>query len=477
MKTRIIHRSLPALLVTFLLAGCAPALKVTKTENKSVPARYHNSQDTTNTATIKWKEYFNDPNLAILIDTALKNNQELNITLQEIEISKNEVRARKGEYLPFVGLRGGAGIDKGSRYTRNGVVDDHINIEPGTADFPDPMPDFMLGAYASWELDVWKKLRNAKEAAVARYLSSVEGKNFMVTNLVAEVSRSYFELMALDNQLEIIQGNIEIQSNALQTIKQEKAAAKVTQLAVNRFEAQLLNTQNLQYDIQQKIIETENRINFLTGKFPRHVQRNSSVFNNIAIDSVYAGIPSQLLEKRTDIRQAELELRAAKLDVKSAKANFYPAFRITAGAGLQAFNPAFLVNPESMLFSLAGDLVAPLVNRNAIKATYYNANARQIQAVYNYERTILNAYVEVVNQLSGISNYSKSYDTKSKEVDILSQSVTISNNLFRSARADYMEVLLTQREALESKIDLIEIKMKQLNAKVTIYKALGGGWN
>lgn len=476
MKAKIIHKPLKILLVMWLLGGCVPALQITKIENKTVPVSFNNSQDTTNTTKIKWKEYFNDPSLIALIDTALKNNQELNITLQEIEISKNEVRARKGEYLPFVDLKGGAGLEKGSRNTRHGAVDKNIDIRPGTA-FPEPLPDYMLGAYASWEVDVWKKLRNAKKAAVARYLSSVEGKNFMVTNLIAEIAASYYELMALDNQMEIVKKNIEIQSNALQIIKQEKEAAKVTQLAVNRFEAQLLNTKNLQYDIQQKIIETQNKLNFLTGRYPQPIQRNSFAFNNIVFDSVYAGIPSQLLEKRTDIRQAELVMTAAKLDIKVAKANFYPSFRITAGAGFQAFNPAYIVEPESMLFSLAGDMVAPLINRNAIKAAYFNANAKQIQAVYNYERTILNAYIEVANELSRISNFSKSYDTKSKEVDILNRSISISNNLFKSARADYMEVLLTQREALESKIDLIEIKMKQMNAKVNIYKALGGGWN
>lgn len=476
MKAKIIHKPLKALLIMLLLGGCVPTFQITKTENRSVPASFNNAQDTTNTTKIKWKEYFNDLSLIALIDTALKNNQELNITLQEIEISKNEVRARKGEYLPFVDLKGGAGLEKGSRNTRHGAVDENIDIRPGTP-FPEPLPDYMLGAYASWEVDVWKKLRNAKKAAVARYLSSVEGKNFMVTNLIAEIAASYYELMALDNQKEIVQKNIEIQSNALQIIKQEKEAAKVTQLAVNRFEAQLLNTKNLQYDIQQKIIETQNKLNFLTGRYPQPIQRNSFAFNNIIFDSIYSGIPSQLLEKRTDIRQAELVLTAAKLDVKVAKANFYPSFKITAGAGFQAFNPAYIIEPESMLFSLAGDIVAPLINRNGIKAAYYSANARQIQAIYNYERTILNAYMEVANQLSRISNFSKSYDTKSKEVDILNQSVTISNNLFKSARADYMEVLLTQREALESKIDLIEIKMKQMNAKVNIYKALGGGWN
>ncbi len=473
---RITNKLAIAIIAISMLGGCAPALKVTKTENKTVPGSFTKSQDSTNTAKIKWKEYFNDPNLAALIDTALKNNQELNITLQEIEINKNEIRARKGEYLPYVNLSGGAGLEKAARYTRNGAVEDNIDIKPGT-EFPEPLTDYSLGVYASWEVDIWKKLRNAKKAAATRYLASIEGRNFMVTNLVAEIASSYYELLTLDNQLDIIQKNIEIQNRSFQIVKQEKEAAKVTQLAVNRFEAQLLNTQNLQYDILQKITETENRINFLTGRFPQPVPRNSLSFTDIVLDTIYSGIPSQLLQMRTDIRQAELQLAAARLDIKVAKANFYPSFKITAGVGLQAFNPAMIINPQSLIYTLAGELVAPLINRNAIKATYYNANAKQIQAIYNYERTILNAHLEVANQLSGINNFAKSYDTKSKEVDILAQSVTISNNLYRSARADYMEVLLTQREALESRIDLIEIKMKQLNAKVNIYRALGGGWN
>ena len=463
-------------LLMFAFWACKAPKLASKLENKSVPASFNSSLDTVNSARIKWKEYFTDPKLVSLIDTALKNNQELNIFLQEIEISKNEVMARKGEYLPFVNLIGGAGLEKEGRYTRHGAVDESIDIKHHTP-FPEPLPDFMLGAHVSWELDVWKKLRNAKKAALVRYLSGIEGKNFVITNLIAEIAGSYYELMALDNLQNIVQSNIEIQRNALQVIKQQKEAAKATQLAVNRFEAQLLNTGNLRYEIQQKITETENRINFLIGGYSQPVKRSSSDFNNLHVDSVYVGIPSQLLANRPDIRQAELALTAAKLDVEVAKANFYPSFRITAGVGFQAYNPVYLVKPESVLYNLAGDLVAPLINKNAIKATYSNANAKQIQAIYEYERTILNANIEVVNQLSRMNNYTKSYLTKSKEVEILLQSITISNNLFRSARADYMEVLLTQREALESKMQQIEIKMKQLDAKVTLYKALGGGWN
>lgn len=477
MKSKTIFRYITIVVLLVSFSGCQIFKIASKTENKTTPDSYNITQhsDSTNTAKINWREYFTDPNLIALIDTALSNNQELNITLQEIEISKNEIRARKGEYLPFIDLRGGAGLDKSGKYTLNGAVEESLEVKPGTA-FPEPVPDFMFGAYASWELDVWKKLRNAKKSAVSRYLASVEGKNFMVTNLVAEITSSYYELMALDNLLDIIRNNIEIQTNAFQIIKQQKQAGKVSQLAVNRFEAQVLNTKNLQYEVLQKIVETENRINFLTGRFPKPITRSSAMFRDIVIDSVYTGIPSQLLENRPDIRQAELELMASKFDIKVAKANFLPSFRIQAGAGFQAFNPAFLFSPQSILYSLAGDLVAPLINRNAIKATYYIANAKQIQAVYNYERTILNAYIDVVNQLSKVENYKKSYDTKLQEVNILTHSITISNSLFNSGRADYIEVLLTQREALESTVDQIEIKLKQMNAKVNIYRALGGGW-
>ncbi len=476
MTAKIIHRSIALALITALIGGCKTPDSIAKIESKSVPESYFNAHDSTNIAQTKWKTYFSDPNLIALIDTALLHNQELNIVLQEIEISKNEVKARKGEYLPFINFQGGAATEKEGRYTRHGAVDHNLEIKPGT-EFPDPLQDYMLGIYASWELDVWKKLRNAKQAAVARYLASIEGKNFMVTHLIAEIANSYYELIALDNQLEIIEKNIQLQSSVLHIIHQQKDAAMVTQLAVNRFEAQLLHTQNRLYETKQQRMETENRLNFLTGRFPKPIPRNADSFNNTLFTDISAGIPAQLLANRPDIRQAELELAASKLDVKTARANFYPSLRLESGIGFRAFNPSFLINPESILYSVAGDLMAPLINRNAIKATYRTANAKQIQAIYAYEQTILNAYIEVMNQLSRNDNFKKSFAVKSKEVEILTQSINIANNLFKSARADYAEVLLTQREALESRMELIEIRMKQLHAKINIYKALGGGWN
>jgi multidrug efflux system outer membrane protein len=476
MNKRFINRYLGVACVAFAFSACAPSLVKKTADISTVPEGYTALRDTTNTAQVQWKDYFTDPYLNALIDTALSNNQELNITLQEIVIANNEVRARKGEYLPFVGVKGAAGVEKVGRYTSQGANDANTEIMPGK-EFPEPLPDYMVGVVANWELDIWRKLRNAKKSALMQYLSTVEGKNFMVTNLIAEIANSYYELLALDNQLVIVKKNIDILNDALVIVKLQKQAARVTELAVRRFEAEVLKNESRQYYIQQHIVETENHINFLVGRYPQPVQRDYLTFNDLVPNTIQAGIPAQLLANRPDIRQAEMKLAAAKLDVQVAKARFYPSVGISAGIGFQAFNPSYLIKtPASLLYSLAGDLTAPLINRNAIKAAYYSANAQQIQAVYHYEQTILSAYVEVANQLSMIANLGRSYDLKSRQVQALTESIDVANVLFRSARADYMEVLLTQREALESRFELIETKKQQMNAVVNIYQALGGGW-
>ncbi|HRI60653.1 MAG TPA: efflux transporter outer membrane subunit [Saprospiraceae bacterium] len=446
-------------------------------EPKRVPSSYGNAPDTMNTATIQWRNFFADQYLTSLIDTALQNNQELLMTLQEIEIARNDIRVKKGQLLPSVAGGGGIGIDKVGRYTSQGAGDASTEITPGK-EVPEWLPDQRIGIYAKWEVDIWKKLRNAKKAAITRYLATIEGKNFVVTNLIAEIANSYYELLALDNQLEIVRQTIQLQQNALKIVEVQKQTARVTELAVKKFEAEVLNSQSLEFDILQKIKERENAINFLLGRYPQPIARDRSAFLNLIPQQVQTGIPSQLLNKRPDIRQAELELSAAQLDVKVARAEFYPSFEISSSLGFDAFNPTYLFKiPESLIFSLAGDLAGPLINKNAIAAEFNNANARQIQALYNYDKTILNAYIEVSTELSNLNNLEQAYRLKAKEVDALTNSVDISNDLFKSARADYLEVLMTQRDALESKLELIETKLHQFNSVTNIYRSLGGGWN
>ena len=471
-----------ALGICLTVAGCkAPAPEAAITTSTPVPESFGTTAPTqdanNNTAALAWKDYFKDQNLVDLIDIALKNNQELNITLQEIEIAKNDIRVKKGLLLPTVGVRAGAGVEKVGRYTSQGAGDASTEIKPGK-ETPDPLGDFTISAYANGEVDIWKKLRNSKKAALNRYLATVEGKNFVITNLIAEVADSYYELMALDNQLDIVKQTIKLQTNALEIVKIQKQAARATELGVKKFEAEVLTSQSMEFDILQQIKESENKINFLLGRYPQEIKRTSNTnFLSLLPAAVSSGIPSQLLANRPDVKQAELELVAAKLDVKVARAEFYPSLDITAAIGVNAFKPSYLFTmPESLLYSLAGDLVAPLINRNAIKAEFASANGRQLQALYNYDRTVLNAYLEVSNQLSKIQNLQKGYDLKSKQVDALNTSIDVSNDLFKSARVDYFEVLMTQRDALEAKLELVDTKKEQLNAAVHVYRDLGGGW-
>lgn len=464
-----------AVCLLWLVAGCVGPRHTLPGSRVQLPATFGKTADTAATVQPDWRTFFEDKQLQALIDSALQHNRELNILLQEVVISQNEVLARKGEYLPFVRLGAGAELDKVGEYTRNGAVEKQLEIRPGE-EFPEPFSHFELGAYASWEVDIWKRLRNAKKAAALRYLASIEGRRFVQTQVVAEVAEAYYELMALDNLLATIDEYARIQESALQVIRRRKQAGHDTQLAVNRFAARLLKTQNLRYAIRQRITETENRLRVLTGQLPDSIARDPERFLELQVDSIAVGVPAYLLQNRPDVRRAELELEAAKLDVQSARALFYPSLGIRAGIGFQAFNPAFLLAPESLLYNLAGDLMAPLVNRKAIRAAYNSANARQLQALYAYEQTLLQAYTDVLNQLAKIENYTQSLQLKTEEVRLLTESIDIANALYRAADADYLEVLLTQTEALDARLELIEVKLKQLQGKVQLYRALGGGW-
>ena len=476
MRSKTIHHLAKlGLLALTGLTACVPALEV-REARRALPATFDDPADTTIAARSDWRQFFQDEGLALLIDSALLNNQEFNILMQEVAMARNEVKARKGEYLPYVDITAGGGVDKVGRYTRSGAVESNLEIAP-EREFPEPLGDLQLGLRMSWELDVWKKLRNAKKSAVLEYLGSVEGQRFMRTRLIAEVAESYYELLALDNELDVIQANLDILGNALRIVKLQKSAGKVTELAVRRFAAEVLRNRASQFRVRQARVEAENRLNFLLGRFPGDVPRDATTFLQQDLDTLFVGVPAQLLDERPDVRQAELRLEQAKVDVKVAKAAFYPSLRIDAGIGLQAFESGYLfTTPQSLVYSAVGELVSPFINRNALKANYLTANARQLQAVFGFERTVLNAVMEVRNQLAMISNRQASYTLQQQQVDALTNAVTISNSLFSSARADYMEVLLTQRDALEARLELIENKKELLIAKVRLYQALGGGW-
>ncbi|QDV74508.1 Cation efflux system protein CusC precursor [Planctomycetes bacterium K2D] len=443
-------------------------------KGEPLPDSFNGEVSLDSSAQLGWREFFDDPTLSGLIDQALVGNQELKILAQDIRIANFEIMARQGEYLPFVNLGARAGLEKSSVYSREGAVEENL-LANGKA-FPDPLPEFLVAANVSWEIDIWRKLRNAKDAAALRYFATRDGQNYVVTRLVAEVAENYYELLALDNRMMALDKTIEIQQQSLDFSIAKKEAARETELAVQRFEAEVRKNQSEKLIVQQQITEAENRINFLLGRYPQPVPRQSASYIDLQLHALSTGLPSQLLQNRADIRQAERELAARGLDVRVARARFYPSLSLTAGVGYQAFNTKYLfISPESLIYNAAGELVGPLINRKAIKADYLSANAAQIQAVYDYQLTVLDAYTEVINLMNKVENYSQSIAIKKQQLAALESSVDNATKLFQNARAEYMEVLLAQRDLIEARMVLIETKQEQLSAVVNAYQALGGG--
>lgn len=478
---KITTKNIICLATLALVVSCkAPMATVIQDQVKTdLPAQFEkeaNTENTQNSGITPWRQFFTDSDLTNLIEIALKNNQELLITLQKIEIAKSGVLYTNGNLKPSVSAGIGAGVEKVGRYTSAGAGDATTEIKPGK-EMPDPLGNFEAGISTDWEVDIWHKLRTEKESAVAHYLSTVEGKNFVLSSLISEVAENYYELLALDNQLDIVDQYIDLQKKALEVSKIQKQAMAATELAVKKFEAELSKAQAMEFDIKQQITEKENQINTLLGRYPQPIVRNKSAFMSIVPQTVYTGIPSELLTNRPDIKEAELELKAAQLDVQAARKEFYPSLSISATLGLEAFKPTYLLKmPESLAYGLAADLAGPLINKTAIQANFHTADAKQIQALYEYDKTILNAYMEVTNQMSKIKNIDQYYQFKAKEAKSLDESIGIANQLFRNSRADYLEVLMNQRDALDAKMELVEAKEKQLSTVVTIYKSLGGGW-
>jgi NodT family efflux transporter outer membrane factor (OMF) lipoprotein len=445
-------------------------------QGPGLPASFNGATSSENSAQLRVEEFYNDPILTRLVCQALVSNQELKILNEDVQIARNEILSRRGAYLPFVGFRGSAGFDKPSLFTPEGQAERQLEYFPGK-NFPDPLPNILTSLNLFWQLDIWRELRNARDAAAQRYLAAVEKRNYFVTGLVADIAENYYGLMALDKRLENLDRIIELQQQSLEIARARFAAGRGTELAVQRFQAEVRKNQSEKLIVRQDIIEVENKINFLAGRFPQSVERVSAGFFELNIHTLSVGVPAELLQNRPDIRQAERELAAAGLDVKVARAHFFPRLDITAGVGYQVFNPKYLfMTPEALIANAAGELTAPLINKAAIKAEYLTANARQLESVYNYQRVILNAFTEVVNRLSMMENYRKSIEIKKQQLDALETSVDVASKLFQNARAEYIEVLFAQRDLLDARTVLIDTKRQQLSAIVKAYQALGGGY-
>ncbi len=471
---QVIARVIACGLMLLVLPSCGiPPLRSPQ-PGPVLPPDFRGETGEENSAQLGIEEFYNDRMLTCLIEKALIDNRELKILNEEVAITGNEVLSRSGAYLPFISVASGVGLDRVSRFTLEGAGIHADPYLPGKF-FPNVFGTYGGGINLSWQLDIYRQLRNARDAAADRYAAASERRNYFVTTLVAEIAENYYRLMSLDKRLENLDQIIELQQRSFEIAEARKKAGRATQLGVLRFQAELQRNFSEKLIINQSIIQGENRINFLVNRYPQRVERDSSGFYDLNIHPISVGVPSQLLQNRPDIRQAERELEAAGLDVKVARVNFFPQLVITGGVGLQSLVINHLFEPQAVAGDIAGGLVAPLVNKRAIRAQYLTANARQLQAIYNYQRVILEAFTQVINRVSMVDNYTKSIEIKKQQLATLETAVEFAENLFQNARIEYIDVLFSQRDLRDARVVLIDTKTEQLAAIVKAYQALGGG--
>lgn len=456
------------------MSSCAPGPKPLPAAKPNLPGTYERERARSN-APLRWSDYFQDGALKRLISRAVAHNYDLRMALQRVEVARAWVRHATGTRLPRVGLGAGVGVRKFGLYTMDGAGNATTDITPGRL-VPEHLPDYSVGLEASWELDLWGKLESRREAALARYLASLEGTNLVITTVVAETARSYFELVAADGSLEISKRTLERQERALEVMKLQKRAGRVNELAVQQFFSQVTSTRALQAEFEQRSTELENQLSVLLGGLPETITRDTQALDSAGV-AVLPGVPSDLLLHRPDIRQAELELRASKFDVEAARAAFYPNVEITAGVGLQAFNPRYLVSvPESLSYGVSAGLFAPLINRNALHADFEAATASQLEALYQYQKAIITAFAEVATALASLERLERIVEQRSAQRETLARAVDTAALLFNTGNATYLEVLSAEQQTLSAELELIEALKTRRTASLLLYKAVGGGW-
>ncbi len=423
--------------------------------------------------------FFKDPLLVALIDSALRSNPDLRIANARVQQSRSGVAFTRGIRLPELGFAASSGVRRFGDYTIDGVGNYDTQFSTNLSEdqqLPNPVPDYFGGVYTTWEIDLWGKLKNQKKAALNRFLASEQGRNLVLTDLISEVAKTYYSLVLLDKEEEIILESIKLQENALLMVQAQMESGKATELGIELITAQVLQAKNLLLEVEQLIIENENKMNLLLGRYPQAVHRGKFAGKGQLTNNLSEGVPAHILSKRPDIVLAENELRATNADVKSAKAAFYPTLQLTGTMGLQSFRAAlFFESPASLAYNVAGGLVMPLLNRRALKAQLMQSKGQQKEAYILYEKSILSAFTEVYGLLRMNTNYDQMTTIKSEEVEVLERSVTTSKALYTSGRSTYLEIITAQDNYLRTQIELLGIYQRSANNQIQLYKALGGG--
>lgn len=440
------------LIVCATFFSCSVPRQTTLTKS-ALPETFNGQKaDTVSATDLNWETYFLDKDLIQLIDTALLRNYDTQMAIEQIEMANAYYKMSRVTLYPTVEIGTSATFGK-------------------SKEKPEWSSDYSINVNSSWEIDLWGKLRNSKKAAKARLLASQSGKQLIQTTIISEVSQAYYELLAFDSELEIMEKNIRLQKAALDIVRVQKQAGKATDLAVQQFEAQLYNSQAQKNSIQQMIISSENYLNRLLNRLPQPVARGKITQNQLLPDILSAGVPFQLLQNRPDVIEASLLLEAAGFDLKAAGKAFLPTLKIQPVIG---FDAARLKN-GSFVFESVNGLFAPILQQNLLKGNYRIKQSQQRQAWFSYEKTVKQSISEVQTNLDKLAAIEQEIVNRKNEVDILEKAVNTATDLYAYGYATYLEVINAQKSAREAELALTNIQKGKSFVTLDLYRAIGGG--
>jgi outer membrane protein, multidrug efflux system len=421
------------------------------------------NSDTTTIADIPWREYFTDPKLQALITEGLEQNIDMQIALTRIKQAEANLTVAIGNRLPDVS----AGFQ--IAHTRTSSGGNGRDILGYTSN------QNSLGFLASWEVDLWGRLASISRAQYANYMNSFEYKNLVQTELIANIANKYYNLQALDRQLQITKETIGLLQESAETIAALKEAGQQNAAAVEQSNALLYSTQLSVPALESQIREKENAICLLLGRKPRQIER-TSIGEQTVNTNLRIGVPVQLLSRRPDVKQTELNVLSAYATADAARASFYPSLTITSASfGLAAGDFSDFFKPENIAANIVAGLTQPIFKRRQLKGNLKIAEAQQEEALLNFRNTILLAGQEVSDILYGYESSLKKNEFRERQIISLSNAVDFSKDLLIAGEAIYTEVLSAQQNLLSAQLNQVNDKLEQLIYGVNLYKVLGGG--
>jgi NodT family efflux transporter outer membrane factor (OMF) lipoprotein len=424
--------------------------------------------DSVSIARLQYAQLFTDTVLQNLITEGIRENLDLKTAMQRMNIAQENVQQSKANFFPT--------LDGNARAISSKQSIAALNLPPdfiGT--FPLTVTTFQASISASWEADIWGKLKSTKKVAIANFLQSDAARRLIQTQLVADIAGYYFQLLSLDEQLRITEQTLVNRKAEMETMKVLKEASIVTGAAVVQSEANRYAAEVLIPDIKRLIRETENGLSVLLARAPGAIHRTTLTEQHFS-DDLRTGVPSQLLQNRPDIQQAAFAFRAAFENTNVARTYFYPQLTITAEGGLSTLKIQNLFD-RSIFYNIIGGLTQPIFNKRMNTTRLNIAKAQQQEAYYGYQQSILKAGAEVSNALYAYKTALEKQGSRTMQLKALEKSVDYTRQLLQySSATNYTDVLTSEQSLLAAQLNSANDRLQQLEAVVNLYKALGGGW-